>query len=1138
MNQHDELRQQLWELAYGLLTPDEVAALHARIKADPVVARLYAEVRLEADLVADAAKVADPSIQFHPQGPARVLKPAGAARLASGAASAKGASLPPKSNRGVNWLAGMAGLALAALLCFVLFRPAPSGGQLAEAFIATTVEAPAQLQAGVSQRIAITTTDANETPRAAEVEVQLLDTDGTERLRETVSTDESGRASLVLPGTAIGEHVEWKFTAKPADVHHTKSSESVPPVVFEAQAVPEPVEAYVLLDKPTYEPGDTVHYAFREVTRFSKQLATATPVDGEPVVASEMAAMAAPHASSSEPIVGQFQLAEGTDPTQLDFAVREGLQRQLQLHGNVASHFFQHMAVGSQPATPAPSALALETRSAGEQADAPGDDAVPLMRGDMRAKSGDVPRAQAAAESDLLAKRPAQEDESTSDNAPLNEPAAGIKAALSGVAGSPRDEFAQSGATMVEAGRPIEVRLPDVPHVDRYLLTAHCAGRVVAVEQFVRSQDKAKSDDEAATKASESTAADVDADSDVALTPPPEVDGEILVSVYADDQQPPHLLSEQRFFRQPAHRLELHVDGLQATYAPGERVQLAVTVVDENSEPVDATLSVRVWNEAIIAASPAPPIDIALQLLGSSRPSVPMLAMDAFGAMRSDALADTPSPDNLYSGFADSGFKLPTPEDAAALAYSQPAQLGDRLSLAGPGESRQISNLAEAKSAYAAALAAAREEAAHRKATLGRLLLVGGLALLVLLAMQILIKASAKTYIWLPSAIVATASLAIGVVWLNPSFQVGETLTTASRPDEASDKQAARPELHDQVTTFERDSVRSETVDDSPAPQKDERQAVESLESKQSESDFPAASKPAADAPAPDLPTAGAMPADAPVAEEASKENLNREVPALGKKLQEQAEPTPPAAPIAPPAPALAKSFSAGAEMAPAGSAEGAPPSAKPSSESPAQRFGNSRGAGSAGQDELAERATPDLRARRKALDEMSRAASGPGLGAAPQPFAARSATPPPAAAAPAPSAASSEFGIPPTDAKSLFKGDATTSGKTARAKDAAEKEDNAGRLPRVKLAPAAAPESDSASDAKKQFDVKGKTTAPASLLFLPALQTDSEGRATITFELPPVDSEYRILIDAIGHGRIGSRQEVIRVQSTADDAK
>src|SRR5438067_1059555 len=51
MTDSQQLRESIWELVYGLLSDEESKALIARIKSDPQAARLYADVRLQADLV-------------------------------------------------------------------------------------------------------------------------------------------------------------------------------------------------------------------------------------------------------------------------------------------------------------------------------------------------------------------------------------------------------------------------------------------------------------------------------------------------------------------------------------------------------------------------------------------------------------------------------------------------------------------------------------------------------------------------------------------------------------------------------------------------------------------------------------------------------------------------------------------------------------------------------------------------------------------------------------------------------------------------------------------------------------------------------------------------------------------------------
>jgi hypothetical protein len=51
---------------------------------------------------------------------------------------------------------------------------------------------------------------------------------------------------------------------------------------------------------------------------------------------------------------------------------------------------------------------------------------------------------------------------------------------------------------------------------------------------------------------------------------------------------------------------------------------------------------------------------------------------------------------------------------------------------------------------------------------------------------------------------------------------------------------------------------------------------------------------------------------------------------------------------------------------------------------------------------------------------------------------------------------------------------------------------------------------------------------APVTLYFNPRLETDADGYATIELQMPNTEADYRILIDAIGHGRIGSAEMLI----------
>src|SRR5262245_66536549 len=110
MNEHDQLREQMWDLVYDLATPEEKAALVGRIKSDPKVARLYAEVSLEADLISQAAKVDDASVTLPQVEPRREKVSAG--RSQEAATPARGAGF----SRSLHWLAAIAASALVVVL--------------------------------------------------------------------------------------------------------------------------------------------------------------------------------------------------------------------------------------------------------------------------------------------------------------------------------------------------------------------------------------------------------------------------------------------------------------------------------------------------------------------------------------------------------------------------------------------------------------------------------------------------------------------------------------------------------------------------------------------------------------------------------------------------------------------------------------------------------------------------------------------------------------------------------------------------------------------------------------------------------------------------------------------------------------
>ena len=271
---NDELRQQLWELSYGLLETDDEAALRTRIKSDPAVARLYSEVRLQAELVGRAARVEDSALHISAGPDSKVNKAAARSQTKDGKSSGKNWQKTEARSSSGNWLAVAGTVALLLLVAFGLYQPQTVKTSVAQVdYYFTTITAPANTPEGVSQTVEIQTKSIDERGRPAQVAVRLLNERGEEIFRQSVKTNSNGRGEAQLPGELVrqGRRVE----VIPADGEQGMVSTNL-------QVVPEESRMLMLMERPTVKPGDKVRFSMFDVKQFSKQ--TATPATSELMV--------------------------------------------------------------------------------------------------------------------------------------------------------------------------------------------------------------------------------------------------------------------------------------------------------------------------------------------------------------------------------------------------------------------------------------------------------------------------------------------------------------------------------------------------------------------------------------------------------------------------------------------------------------------------------------------------------------------------------------------------------------------------------------------------------------------------------------------------------------------------------------
>ncbi|HYW79735.1 MAG TPA: MG2 domain-containing protein, partial [Thermoguttaceae bacterium] len=285
MSVDPETRQRLLELVYDLLSDSESAELRRRIAAEPELAEAFAEAQRTAGLLTEAARLSVPKIAMKREKPATSedtatsthgapksprVTPKRRERTVSTPSESPKKQVPIKVGsatrrpwaRGADWAVGLATCLLLIVSIGGYLYHRDRLGEIAAGHIRLRVDGPSSLTSGIDTTYTIATTTVNGTAMPSRVELAVYSPGNEQLFGHQETSDDEGRLRVTIPADKLPESGPVRLevlAVHDGTFERVDTRMAVESVRYATQ---------LSLDKPLYQPGETVYFRSLTLSRF------------------------------------------------------------------------------------------------------------------------------------------------------------------------------------------------------------------------------------------------------------------------------------------------------------------------------------------------------------------------------------------------------------------------------------------------------------------------------------------------------------------------------------------------------------------------------------------------------------------------------------------------------------------------------------------------------------------------------------------------------------------------------------------------------------------------------------------------------------------------------------------------------